>query len=76
MVIYSMNNIKFTEVVFKKSRNELLYKIITSLFIRGLLLLIPYFWSRVINHISENSFNKSYYLVAVILILTVFYYIF
>lgn len=66
----------YTEVVIRKSYKELIYKIITSLFIRGLLLIMPIFWSRTINYISENNFNKSYYLIIIILLLAVFYYIF
>ena len=66
----------YTEVVIRKSYKELIYKIITSLFIRGLLLVIPIFWSRTINYISESNFHKSYYLIGIILLLSVFYYIF
>lgn len=66
----------YTEVVIRKSYKELIIKIITSLFIRGLLLIIPIFWSRTINYISENNFHKSYYLIGIILLLSVFYYIF
>ena len=74
-MVNHMKNTKYTEVVFKKSKKELFYKTMTSVFIRGLLLLIPYFWSKVINHISENNYHDSYYLLATILILAIFYYI-
>jgi len=75
-VIILENAKSYTEVVIRKSYKELIYKIITSIFIRGLLLLIPFFWSRTINFISDNNFKRSYYLIVVILILAVFYYIF
>lgn len=71
-----MNMNSYTEVVIRKSYKELIYKIITSLFIRGLLLIIPIFWSNTINYISESNFHKSYYLIVIILLLSVFYYIF
>lgn len=66
----------YTEVVIRKSYKELLSKIITSLFIRGLLLIIPIFWSSTINYVSESNYHKSYYLIVVILLLSIFYYIF
>ena len=66
----------YTEVVIRKSYKELLSKIITSLFIRGLLLIIPIFWSSTINYVSGSNYHKSYYLIVVILLLSIFYYIF
>lgn len=66
----------YTEVVMRKSYKELIYKIITSLFIRGLLLIIPIFWSKTINYVSDSNFHKAYYLIIIILILSVFYYVF
>lgn len=65
----------YTMLVIKDSSKELLYKIITSVFIRGLLLLIPVFWSNTINYLSEGDFYKTYSLIIIIVILSLFYYI-
>lgn len=65
----------YTEVVIKDSYKELIYKFITSIFVRGLLLIIPIFWSKAINNLSDNNFSSTYYLVGVSIVLAVFYYI-
>lgn len=65
----------YTEMVIKDSYKELIYKIITSIFVRGLLLIIPIFWSKIINNLSELKFRNAYYLVVASVILVVFYYI-
>ena len=49
----------YTNLVIKDSYKELFYKIITSVFIRGLLLIIPIFWSNAVNKLSEGNFNKT-----------------
>lgn len=69
------NGDNYTSLVIKDSYKELFYKIITSVFIRGLLLIIPIFWSNTINKLSEGNFNKTYSLVIIIIILSIFYYI-
>ena len=69
------NKDNYTYLVIKDSYKELFYKIITSVFIRGLLLIIPIFWSNTINKLSEGNFNKTYSLVIIIIILSIFYYI-
>ena len=60
--------------IVKKSKKEVIMKIVTSLFVRGLLLIIPIYWSKVINSLSEYGINKSYYLVVLVLTLSVLYY--
>ena len=60
--------------IVQRSKKELIYKTITSLFVRGLLLIIPIYWSRTINFLTENNINKSYYSVVLILILSILYY--
>lgn len=65
----------YTMLVIKDSRKEFFYKIITSIFIRGLLLVIPVFWSNTINYLTERDFYKTYLLIVVIVILSIFYYI-
>lgn len=67
--------LKETKRILKKSKREVIYKIITSLFIQGLALVIPIFWSKTINEISDNSYRLSKYLVLITLLLSIFYYI-
>ena len=69
------NKDNYTSVVIHDSYKELFYKIITSVFIRGLLLIIPVFWSNTINNLSEGNFHKTYSLIVIIIILSCFYYI-
>lgn len=69
------NKDNYTNLVVKDSYKELFYKIITSVFIRGLLLVIPIFWSNTVNRLSEGNFNKTYSLIIIIIILSIFYYI-
>ena len=45
--------------VLSKTKREVVYKIITSLFIQGLALIIPIFWSDTINYITEDKLNKA-----------------
>ena len=65
----------YTNIVINESKRELLYKTITAIFIRGLLLAIPVFWSNTVNNLSEGNITKTYYLIAIIIILSIFYYI-
>ena len=65
----------YTEVVIKDSYKELIYKFITSIFVRGLLLIIPIFWSKTINNLSEFNFYNAYYLIGASILLAIFYYI-
>lgn len=60
--------------IIKKSKKEVIIKVVTSLFVRGLLLLIPIYWSKTINYLTDNNINKAYYLVILILMLSVLYY--
>lgn len=69
------NNDNYTKVVIQDSYKELFYKIITSVFIRGLLLIIPVFWSNTVNNLSDGNFHKTYSLIVVIIILSIFYYV-
>lgn len=69
------NRDNYTSLVIKDSYKELFYKIITSVFIRGLLLVIPVFWSNAVNKLSEGNFHKTYSIVIVIIILSCLYYI-
>jgi len=60
--------------IVKKSKREVIIKVITSLFVRGLLLIIPIYWSKTINYLTENNISKAYYLVVLLLILSILYY--
>lgn len=63
-----------TKLIIKSAKKEFIYKIITSIFIRGLLLIIPIFWTRAVGRLAEGSFNKAYFLVIIALILSVLHY--
>jgi len=63
-----------TKKIIKNSKKEVIYKIITSLFIQGLALVIPVFWSDTINQVTEGNYKIGYYLVAITLFLSIFYY--
>jgi len=65
----------YTSLVIMGAKKELIYKIITSIFIRGLLLIIPVFWSNTVNNLSEGNLSDSYYLIVVIILLSIFYYV-
>lgn len=69
------NKDNYTSSVIQSSYRELFYKIITSVFIRGLLLIIPVFWSNAVNNLSDGDFRKTYSLIIIIIILSCLYYI-
>ena len=69
------NRDNYTMHVLKKSYKELIYKIVTSIFIRGLLLIIPVFWSDTINNLNKGDFFKTYVYIVIIIILSCFYYV-
>lgn len=60
--------------ILKKSKKEVITKTITSLFVRALLLIIPIYWSKTINYLTDLKINKAYYLIILILILSILYY--
>ena len=61
--------------IIKNSKREVIYKVITSLFIQGLALVIPVFWSNTINEVTEGDFKVGYYLIIITLLLSIFYYL-
>ena len=63
-----------TKKIILSAKKEFIYKIITSIFIRGLLLIIPIFWTRAVGRLAEGSFNKAYFLVIIALILSALHY--
>lgn len=66
---------KQTIKIIKKSKREVINKIITSLFIQGLTLIIPVFWSKTINEVTEGFYKVGYSLIGITLLLTIFYYL-
>lgn len=63
-----------TKTIILGAKKEFLYKIITSIFIRGLLLIIPIFWTRAVGRLTEGVYNKAYFLVIIALILSILHY--
>lgn len=61
--------------IIKNCKREVIYKVITSLFIQGLALIIPAFWSNTINEVTEGNFKIGYYLIIITLLLSIFYYV-
>ncbi len=61
--------------ILKKTKKELIRKIITSIAIQGLLLIIPVYWAGVINKASALDYNAAFKLVIITLLLTLFYYL-
>lgn len=64
-----------TKKIIKKSKREVTYKIITSLFVQLLALIIPVFWSDTINEITEGNYKIGYYLIIITSFLSIFYYL-
>ena len=60
--------------IVKNSKKEVIIKVITSLFVRGLLLIIPIYWSKTINYLTENNINNAYILIVLLLVLSILYY--
>ncbi len=69
------NDDNYTSLVIRDSYKELFYKIITSVFIRGLLLVIPVFWSNTVNNLSDGNYHKTYSLIVIIIVLSCLYYV-
>ena len=66
---------KKTKRIIKNAKREVIYKIVTSLFIQTLALIIPVFWSNTINEVTEKNYKIGYYLVIITLLLSLFYYL-
>ncbi len=64
-----------TKDIVVRCKKWLIFKIITSIFTRALLLIVPIFWSRAIDRITSNTFDKAYFLVIISLILSALYYV-
>jgi len=61
--------------ILKRTKKELISKIITSVIIQGLLLIIPVYWTNSVNHATALEFNSAFKLIVVTLILSLLYYL-
>lgn len=61
--------------ILKRTKKELIRKIITSIIIQGLLLVIPVYWTDSVNHATDLDFDASFKLVIITLILSLLYYL-
>ena len=61
--------------ILKRTRKELIRKIVTSIIIQGLLLVIPVYWADSVNYASDLMFDRAFKLVIVTLILSLLYYL-
>ena len=59
--------------ILKRTKKELIRKIITSILIQGLLLIIPVYWTDSVNYATDLMFDKAFKLVIVTLILSLLY---
>ena len=64
-----------TKKILKSAKKEVIYKVITSLFIQSLALIIPVFWSNTINEVTEKNYRVGYYLIIITTLLSIFYYL-
>lgn len=61
--------------ILKRTKKELIRKIITSVIIQGLLLVIPIYFSNSVNYATDLEFNRAFKLVIITLILSLLYYL-
>ena len=61
--------------VLGRSKNALVVKVITSIFLQGTLLVVPIFWSKSITYISNALYKKAVIMVVLTLILSLLYYL-
>ena len=63
-----------TKKILKRANKEVILKTITSLFIQSLALIIPVFWSKTVNEVTDTNYKVGYYLIIITTLLTIFYY--
>lgn len=61
--------------VLGRSKNALVVKVITSIFLQGTLLVVPIFWSKSITYISDFLYKKATIMIVLTLILSLLYYL-
>lgn len=64
-----------TKKILKRAKKEVILKVITSLFIQGLALIIPVFWSKTVNEVTDANYKVGYYLIIITALLSIFYYL-
>ena len=61
--------------VLKESKKEIIYKIITSVFIRAEILILPIFWAKVITDVTNMQYESAYKNVLICLVIIVIYWL-
>ena len=61
--------------ILRRTKKELIRKIITSVLIQGLLLVIPVYWTNSVNYATDLEFDRAFKLVVITLILSLLYYL-
>lgn len=61
--------------ILKRTKKELINKIITSVIIQGLLLVIPVYYTKSINHATDLEYEKAFKLIVITLVLSLLYYL-
>ena len=61
--------------ILKRTKKQLYKKIVTSLMIQGLLLVIPVYWTKAVNHATDMDFPASFKLIIITLVLSLLYYL-
>lgn len=61
--------------ILKRTKKELVWKLVTSVIIQGLLLVIPVYWTNSINHATSGEYDVAFKLVIITMILSLLYYL-
>ena len=61
--------------ILRRTKKELIRKIVTSVIIQGLLLVIPVYWTNSVNYAADLEFDRAFKLVVITLILSLLYYL-
>lgn len=61
--------------ILKRTKKELVWKLVTSVIIQGLLLVIPVYWTNSINHATSGEYEVAFKLVIITMILSLLYYL-
>ena len=59
--------------VLKESKKEIIFKVITSVFIRAEVLILPIFWAKVITEVTAMHYEEAYKNVLICLGIIVIY---
>ena len=61
--------------ILKRTKKELVWKLVTSVIIQGLLLVIPVYWTNSINHATSGEYEVAFKLAIITMILSLLYYL-